>query len=33
MWQYGGDPDSGDSMDEIQFPIQRVDGMRGVAEP
>ena len=33
MWQYGGDPDSGDSMDEIQFPIQRVEGMRGVAEP
>ena len=26
MWQYGGDPESGDSVDEIQFPVERSGG-------
>lgn len=30
MWQYGGDPDSGDSLDEIQFPVQKAEPEMGV---
>jgi effector-binding domain-containing protein len=31
MWQYGGNSGSDDSLDEVQFPIEKVEGIGAVA--